>query len=328
MNGAPDQVLRDHRLSVEYAYLKDNAPSGVLLLPELNSIRRFHGTVFIRTGSYKGGVFRFTLLLPETYNSTGSFPEIKFTPSVFNPLVDADTGRMSLFIDNELMKEWDPSKHFLSTALACVKKIFHIQSYDLLETGDAPNERARNLFECDRASFLKEVCKSIEYSSQDAIINRPSNELNCIRFSEPLPAHEFLRETVVGELLAAREREQKQLLNSADQSSGPQRGHIDRELRKKERPDSVAEARQTLTRVRASSSSSSSSSSLRGDDSSGRGSPSLPITPSPNSKSRRLRSFFDATLGDSTDECDNDSTNPRSSYPSAGSAGPGESRQS
>ena len=121
MDSTSDQVLRDHRLNVEYAYLKDNAPSGVLLLPDINSIRTFHGIVFVRTGIYKGGIFKFQLVLPEAYNSINSFPEITFLPPIFNPLVNAETGRVSLLVDNSLMFEWDPSKHFLYTALTCIK---------------------------------------------------------------------------------------------------------------------------------------------------------------------------------------------------------------
>lgn len=311
-----EQCLRDYRLGVEYTYLKENAPAGVLLLPDASSIRIFHGTIFIRTGMYKGGIFRFDVKVPEAYNSEGTFPEVKFTPPIFNPLVDPQTGKMELLLNHELMKEWDPSKHFLSTALSCVKKIFHLQSEHILPGDAVPNESAREMFEGDRASFLREVSFTIERASAESINQKVSGD-NCLRFSGPLPAHDFLRETVVGELLARREREQKQLLSGLDEGdSDLEDGSNDDERAKgslgqnedRLRRDSVSEARQTLTRVRASSATSSSSGTKGGG---AFATPTAsPQSPSPSSKSRRLRSFFDAPLGGSTDDDDGSPQSP------------------
>jgi hypothetical protein len=44
---------------------------------------------------------------------------------------------------NPLLKDWHPEKHFITTALTFVKKIFYMKSYD--EFGKLPNEEARLL---------------------------------------------------------------------------------------------------------------------------------------------------------------------------------------
>ena len=64
----------------------------------------------------------------------------------------------------KVMDVWDPTKHFLSTALSCVKRIFTTQSFDNIEVGTAPNENARQLFDYNRERFNEEALRSVELS--------------------------------------------------------------------------------------------------------------------------------------------------------------------
>ena len=93
MSESDIEALRAYKISVEYRMLGEAAPSGVMVLPEIDNIRKFHGVAFIRSGAYRRGIFRFTMELPVDYNSEGSFPIVVFSPSIFNPLVDAFTGK-------------------------------------------------------------------------------------------------------------------------------------------------------------------------------------------------------------------------------------------
>ena len=82
-----DQKMRDFRLAIEFKYLINHAPGGVFMLPELDNIRKLHGVIFVRRGLWRNGVFRFVINLPENYNGINTFPEVLFTPPVFNPLI-------------------------------------------------------------------------------------------------------------------------------------------------------------------------------------------------------------------------------------------------
>ena len=82
------QQVRDLRLAVEYKHCGKHAPGGVLLIPEMDNMRKFHGVIFVRRGLYRNGVFRFTMTLPLEYNSFNIYPEIIFSPPVFNPLIE------------------------------------------------------------------------------------------------------------------------------------------------------------------------------------------------------------------------------------------------
>lgn len=69
-------------------------------------------------------------------------PEIRFTPPIFNPLVDPVSGVLDLKID-PLLQAWQPERHFIVTAITFLKKIFYMKSYDQFQP--SPNPTALNL---------------------------------------------------------------------------------------------------------------------------------------------------------------------------------------
>ena len=70
--------LRNLKIAIEFKYLMKHAPGGVFIMPEFDSIKTFHGVIFVRRGTYRDGIFRFILKLPEEYSSPGTHPQITF----------------------------------------------------------------------------------------------------------------------------------------------------------------------------------------------------------------------------------------------------------
>lgn len=136
------QHIRDFKLAIEFKYLMKHAPAGVYLMPEFDNIRKLHGVIFVRRGLYRDGVFRFTMNLPLLYNDENTHPEIVFTPPIFNPLVDPATGILDLKMD-ESLKDWQPERHFIVTAVTFLKKIFYMKDYNSFER--VANEDAKSL---------------------------------------------------------------------------------------------------------------------------------------------------------------------------------------
>ena len=58
------QALKDLKLTIEYKHLKQNAPSGVVVTPAFDDLRRWHGVIFLRRGVCEGAVFKFVVRLP------------------------------------------------------------------------------------------------------------------------------------------------------------------------------------------------------------------------------------------------------------------------
>lgn len=76
-------------------------------MPHLDDIRQHFGVIFVRRGLYRDGIFRFHLILPPDYNSSGSIPKILFTTPVFNPLVDDKVIYLcQMLCGNSAMIDW------------------------------------------------------------------------------------------------------------------------------------------------------------------------------------------------------------------------------
>lgn len=122
-----EKSVRDIKLSIEFKTLKQNAPSGVYILPSLHNIRLFHGVIFLRRGSYANGVFKFIIKLPPLYNGINTWPNVTFTTPVYNPFINPVTGELNI---KDAFPRWDPQKHYLVTLLTYIKKIFYMKRFD------------------------------------------------------------------------------------------------------------------------------------------------------------------------------------------------------
>ena len=202
------QALKDLKLTIEYKHLKQNAPGGVLVTPAFDDLRRWHGVIFVRRGACEGGVFRFVVRLPRAYNDRDVYPDITFEPpgAVINPFVDPSTGRLDLASGYPL---WDPSCHFMITALTFVKKIFYLKDVDLV---GYPDDRcfdplAKRLCLDDKPEFRRR-CQELVARSQETVYDdnkgggggwsSSSSSSGPLAFSRPQPAHEALRKTLAG----------------------------------------------------------------------------------------------------------------------------------
>ena len=138
-----NQYLKDVKYALEYKYLMKAAPMGIYLLPELENLRILHGVIFLRRGLYRDGIFRFTIKLPETYNDVGTYPEVIFTPPIFNPMINFVTGQLDLRMYDFFAPEWNPEKHHLVSVVNFIKKIFYLKDYSEYPT--VANEEAKQL---------------------------------------------------------------------------------------------------------------------------------------------------------------------------------------
>merc|ERR1719189_2048388 len=61
------ELLQQFSVLLEYERLQDLMPPGMYVMPSLDSVLTWHGTIFVRQGLYRGGVFKFHLKLPDDY---------------------------------------------------------------------------------------------------------------------------------------------------------------------------------------------------------------------------------------------------------------------
>lgn len=59
--------MKDYGLMIEYKHLRQHVPGGIYVLPSFDETRIWYGTIFIHSGLYRNGIFKFTIYLPEKY---------------------------------------------------------------------------------------------------------------------------------------------------------------------------------------------------------------------------------------------------------------------
>jgi ubiquitin-protein ligase len=99
--------------------LKEHIPEGLYIMPATSNIFHWHGTVFLRKGTYAAGIFKFLIDIPATFPEER--PRVFFKTPLFHPLVHEKTGELDL--DPEL-EGWPTSHRFMGHILNYIKRIF------------------------------------------------------------------------------------------------------------------------------------------------------------------------------------------------------------
>ena len=109
---------------LEFRHLKLHAPAGVYILPSFDSLREWSGVLFVRSGVYKGGLFRFSMQLPRSYPANGACPRVLFQSRVFHPHVHPQTGQVDIL--SHFGGHWVAGEHYIVLVLQVLKSMMHV----------------------------------------------------------------------------------------------------------------------------------------------------------------------------------------------------------
>ncbi|GBP70267.1 AKT-interacting protein [Eumeta japonica] len=100
-------------LTIRASHLQESAEHrlpGQLVYTYINGLPKFwFGVIFVRSGCYEGGVFRFTLTLPEKFPND-EVPIVMFNTPLYHPAVDFNSGVLNL---NEVFPHWDKKRNHI-----------------------------------------------------------------------------------------------------------------------------------------------------------------------------------------------------------------------
>lgn len=94
----------------------------------------------------------------------------------------------------ETLREWNPEKHFLVTAMTFLKGIFYLKSFEKFPV--VANEEARKILDTDKELYLQKVERCVAESLER--MYEPPEPGCLIVFTEPKPAHYNLRVKIFG----------------------------------------------------------------------------------------------------------------------------------
>ncbi|OXU17506.1 hypothetical protein TSAR_014537 [Trichomalopsis sarcophagae] len=124
------------------------------------------GVQFIRQGIYQGGVFRFTITLPQNFPD-GKCPNVVFQTKVFHPLINYTTGELNTAWG---FPEWKRSNRIWQL-VQYISKIFTKLDTKMISV----NDEALLLLETDFENF-KEQAKKCVKDSLSVVYDPPATD--------------------------------------------------------------------------------------------------------------------------------------------------------
>ncbi|XP_028178819.1 protein crossbronx homolog [Ostrinia nubilalis] len=157
---------QEYIIMAEYRMLQTENLQGIYVIPSYENSFLWFGVIFVRAGSYEGGIFRFTLTLPEKFPDD-EVPILTFTPSLYHPAVDANTGTLNL---SEVFPQWDRKRNHIWQILKYLHWIFHNLNMKV-----PSNIEASAAYKSNRKLFLDKVRECV-VSSIDHVFDDPPTE--------------------------------------------------------------------------------------------------------------------------------------------------------
>ena len=117
-----NQYIRSWKILIELKHLPRFVPQGVYCLPSIESLYEWYGSIFLRQGFYRNGVFHFKFVLPTEYPLKGPTKVTFLGAPIFHPQIKWETGELLL----KEFAEWDAEKHNIAQILKYIKKIFYM----------------------------------------------------------------------------------------------------------------------------------------------------------------------------------------------------------
>ncbi|GAQ79211.1 ubiquitin-conjugating enzyme [Klebsormidium nitens] len=161
---------REAVLLIEYRNLKYHAPPGVYVMPSFESLQAWEGAVFVRQGLYKGGIFKFTIRIPDGYPK--EWPSVRFTTPLLHPQVDSQ-GFLNLTL---LLQGQTLVQGYIVSLLKYIHDVFHS-----IVTESPANPYAAVMYKDARRQFAQQAEDCASKSSSAALQTRPGASL---RFQE------------------------------------------------------------------------------------------------------------------------------------------------
>ncbi|XP_045762118.1 protein crossbronx homolog [Maniola jurtina] len=164
---------QEYIIMAEYRMLQTENLPGIYVIPSHDNSFLWYGVIFIRSGLYTGGVFRFTLNLPEKFPDD-TVPTVKFTSQIFHPAIDPITGILSL---NEVFSHWDRKQNHVWQILKYLHWIF-----TNLNMKVPVNNEASALFKTNRKLFIDKVKECVASSIEHVYDVPPIEDKHYITF--------------------------------------------------------------------------------------------------------------------------------------------------
>ncbi|CAH2008222.1 unnamed protein product [Acanthoscelides obtectus] len=194
-NETVDKLYKTYRqeyvILAEYEMVQLENITGVYVIPSKESSVVWFGVIFVRSGFYEDGVFRFTILLNEEFPDAGH-PKVIFHSHIFHPVIEAQSRELYLL---KAFPKWNKAEQHLWQVLKYIQWIFYNVECSIEHT---INEEAAEMFKNDLAQFKSKCLESVKSASEHLYDLPPTEDPHYITFEPYDPeVHDKVRESML-----------------------------------------------------------------------------------------------------------------------------------
>ncbi|XP_060658383.1 protein crossbronx-like [Drosophila nasuta] len=114
-------ITQGYKVIAEYQLIEQMQLKGIYAIPSYSSAVLWFGVIFIHSGLYADGIFRFSILLPDLFPDAVSLPTVIFEKGVFHPHICTISHSLDL---TPLFQYWNKKEHHIWHILKYIQLIF------------------------------------------------------------------------------------------------------------------------------------------------------------------------------------------------------------
>jgi ubiquitin-protein ligase len=169
---------RAHYVLCEFAAISRNPIEGVYVTISANNQLEWFGLLIVRAGVFYGGIFQFTLTLPDDFPDTEKMPTVKFQDKLFHPLVDPSTNEVDF--TRFFPSGWQRDRNHIYQILTATQGMFFSCK---CEAGQAVNAEAAMLWKSDKERFKQLANDAVKQSRTQVYAPPESDDPRAIHFT-------------------------------------------------------------------------------------------------------------------------------------------------
>lgn len=173
---------QEYSIFAEYKMLQTENLQGIYVIPARANPFVWFGVLFVRSGPYEDGIFRFKLLLGDNFPKSGH-PKVIFHDKLIHPVIDPDTDELNLL---EAFPTWNKGENRIWQVIKYIQWVFQNFNSALAH---AVNKEASDMYKSNPAAFKERVQVYVKQSQEQVYSPTEETDKHYLCFERYTPEH-------------------------------------------------------------------------------------------------------------------------------------------
>ncbi|KAF5281264.1 hypothetical protein FQA39_LY05150 [Lamprigera yunnana] len=187
-------IHREYIILAEYEMIISEKVTGIYVIPSRENPLVWFGVIFVRSGLYEDGIFRFNINLPEEFPD-GEHPKVIFQSEVFHPVINVHNNELNLL---NAFPMWVKGEQHIWQIIKYIFWIFY--NFDA-SISHSVHKEAADLYKENIDTFKEKVKQCVKKSKAQLYDLPPTDDKHYITFEEYNPeVHDAVKSSMIKEM--------------------------------------------------------------------------------------------------------------------------------